>query len=100
MAKKQENKTSEQDTEKMSEEMTPAEARKYRASLYAPTKKALSDEEKRESFRLFWAQEKTKYGKSKDLEPILWAHLKAIAMDAPEKFEAGIKHFGLSKLGN
>jgi hypothetical protein len=79
-------------------EMTAEEARAFRASLAKPAKKQLSDEEKREEFRLFWAREKYKYGKSKDLEQILWLHLKATKMDEPEKFEQGLKHFGLKKI--
>jgi hypothetical protein len=86
--------------EKEVPEMTAAEARKYRQDKYKAKAPEMSDEQKREAFRLHWAQEKSKYGKSKDLEEILWLHLKAIKMDTPEKFEAGIKHFGLSKLGN
>lgn len=78
-------------------EMTLEEARAYRASLAKSTQSNLSDHEKREQFRTFWAQAKYKYGKSKDLEDILWIHLKAVKMDSPEKFEAGIKHFGLEK---
>lgn len=76
-------------------EMTLEEAKAYRASLCKPEVIELSGEEKREQFRLFWAQEKHKYGKSKDLEPILWLHLKAIKMDEPSKFSEGILNFGL-----
>jgi len=78
-------------------EMTVEEAKAFRASLYKPAAKKLSDSEKRESFRLFWAQNRKKYGKSKDLEGIIWLHLKAAKMDEPEKFEAGIAHFGFKK---
>lgn len=81
-----------------SKEMSLEEAKAYRASLYKPSAKSLSDQEKREKFRLFWATEKYKYGKSKDLEQILWVHLKASKLDDPEKFEAGLKHFGLQKV--
>lgn len=81
-------------------EMTSEEARSYRASLYKPTKKKLSEQQKRESFRLFWALEKAKYGKKKDLEGILWLHLKASKLDEPEQFENGLKHFGLKKIKN
>lgn len=81
-----------------SKEMSLEEAKAYRASLYKPTKKTLSDQEKREQFRLYWAQEKYKYGKSKNLEQIVWMHLKASKLDDPEKFEAGLKHFGLQKV--
>lgn len=80
------------------EEMTLTEAKAYRMSLNKAKEKELSEQEKREAFRVFWAQEKSKYGKSKDLEPVLWLHLKATKMDAPEQFDAGIKHFGLSKV--
>ena len=79
-------------------EMTLEEAKAFRASLYKPEAKKFSDQEKREAFRLFWAQNRKMYGKSKDLESIIWLHLKAVKMDEPEKFEDGVKHFGLKKL--
>lgn len=84
--------------EDLNKEMSLEEARAYRASLYTPSLKSLSDTEKREQFRIFWASEKQKYGKSKDLEQILWLHLKAVKLDEPEKFEDGLKHFGLKKV--
>jgi len=79
------------------EEMTLEEARARRAALYKAPQKALTEKEKREAFRAFWAQNKKKYGKSKALEEILWLHLKSSDMDLPEKFEAGLEHFGLRK---
>jgi hypothetical protein len=79
-------------------EMTAEESKAFRASLYVPPVKTLSDKEKRELFRVFWTQNRKKYGKSKDIEPILWLHLKAVKMDEPEKFESGIKHFGLKEI--
>lgn len=79
-------------------EMSLQEARAYRASLYKPQVEKLTEQEKREQFRLFWAKEKSKYGKSKDLEDILWLHLKSSKLDEPEKFEDGLKHFGLKKV--
>lgn len=78
--------------------MTPEEAKAFRASLYKPMPKILSESEKRESFRLFWTKNRKKYGKSKNLESIIWVHLKSMKMDDPEKFEAGICHFGLKKI--
>jgi hypothetical protein len=80
------------------ESMSLEEAKAYRASQYKPTIVPLSDKEKREQFRLFWAQSKKKYGKSKELEQILWIYLKATGHDEPEKFDAGIRHFGF-KIG-
>lgn len=79
-------------------EMSLEEARAYRASLHKPEERTLSEQEKREQFRLFWAREKQKYGKSKNLEQILWVHLQSVKLDDPKKFEEGIKHFGLQKV--
>lgn len=84
--------------EEKAQEMSLEEAKAYRASLYKPVIKPLTDKEKREAFRLFWAVEKYKYGKSKDLEEILWLHLKASKMDEPVEFDNGLKHFGLKKI--
>ncbi len=82
------------------EEMSLEESKAFRASLYRPAKVMLSETERREQFRLFWAREKGKYGKPKNLEQILWVHLQSMKLDNPEKFEDGLKHFGLKKLGN
>ena len=79
-------------------EMTLEEAKAYRASLAVKKEKILTDAQKREAFRVFWAREKSKYSKSKEIESILWIHLKAIKMNEPDKFEAGIKNFGLKKI--
>jgi hypothetical protein len=79
-------------------EMTPEEAKAYRASLYVPTVKPLTDRQKREQFRIFWAQAKRQYGKTKDLEEIVWLHLKSSKMDDPSQFDAGIANFGLKKV--
>lgn len=51
----------------------------------------------RESFRTFWALVKKDYKKPKELEDILWAHLKASGFDKPDLFEKGLQHFGLKK---
>lgn len=81
-------------------EMTLEEARAYRASLYKPQKKQLTPREKREKFRLFWAKSRKKYpSKTNELEKILWLHLLATGHDDPEKFEKGLQHFGLKKIG-
>lgn len=85
------------DWKNKNQEMTLDEAKAYRASLYKEEPKILSEEEKREQFRIFWASEKNKYGKTKDLEQIIWLHLKAIKMDEPANFENGLQSFGLKK---
>lgn len=79
-------------------EMTLQEAKAYRASLAPQDDKKLDDHEKREQFRLFWAENKYKYGKAKDLENILWVHIKSAKLDNPKDFEAGLAHFGLKKI--
>jgi hypothetical protein len=60
--------------------------------------KPMTETQKREAFRLFWAQNKAKFGQPKNLENILWLHLQAIKMDTPDKFEAGLKNFGLKEV--
>lgn len=79
-------------------EMSLEEAKAYRASLNKPKAEQLTEKQVREQFRIFWAQAKAAYGKAKDLEEILWLHLKAAKLDSPEKFEAGLAHFGLKKI--
>lgn len=80
--------------------MTLKEAKALRASLYVPQAIVLTEQQKREQFRVFWTQAKRKYGKTKELEEIVWLHLKSSKMDEPSKFEAGIAHFGLKKIKN
>ena len=93
-------KNDKQNKDAVDAEMTLEEARAFRASLHKPVAAELTAEDKQEEFRKLWAQEKSKYPKSKvsDLEHILWLHLKASRMDKPEQFEAGISHFGLKKV--
>lgn len=57
-----------------------------------------NDEETKMKFQEFWAKNKTQYSCPKDIEHILWVHLKAAGYDSPEKFEAGIKNFGFDKI--
>ena len=81
-----------------SEEMTLEEAKAFRASLYKPENKVLSSAEKREAFRRFWALNKSKYGKTKDIEEYLWVHLESMKLDSPEQFAEGLDHCGLKKI--
>jgi hypothetical protein len=81
-----------------SDEMSPEQARIWRASLYKPTPKVLKEDQKREAFRIFWAANKAKYQKARSIEKALWLHLKAINMDSPENFANGLANFGLKKV--
>ena len=83
---------------KEKKEMTLEESKAYRASLYKPEEIKLSEQEKREQFRLFWAENKYKFGKAKELEGILWLHLKAAKLDDPKDFDKGLAHFGLKEI--
>jgi hypothetical protein len=80
------------------QEMTLEEAKALRAAKHKAIPKKNTSAENREAFRMFWAQNKAKYGKEKKLENVLWVHLLAIGMDTADKFEAGIAHFGLQKI--
>jgi hypothetical protein len=73
-------------------------ARQMRLAMAKP-KSPKNDEDNREKFADFWARQKRVYGKEKDLEEVLWLHLKAINHDEPSLFEKGIENFGLKKVG-
>jgi hypothetical protein len=79
-------------------EMTTEESRSYRAALYKPTVIIFTEEQKKEQFRVFWTANKNKYKSSRGIEKALWLHLKAIGMDSADKFEQGLKNFGLKKI--
>ena len=79
------------------EEMSLEEAKAFRASLHKEIEKILSPAEKREAFRKFWALNKSRYGKTKDIEPVLWVHLEASGFSDPSKFIEGLEHFGLKR---
>lgn len=79
-------------------EMTLEEARAFRASLHKIVVKPLGQKEKRDAFKIFWAQNKRKYGMTNKLEEVLWLHLVATNNDSPEKFEDGLKNFGIKKV--
>lgn len=81
----------------LKEEMTAEEARAWRASLAKDEPKALTQKEKRTAFKTYWAQNKKKYGMTNKLEEILWLHLVATKNDSPEKFDDGLKNFGIKK---
>lgn len=82
----------------LKEEMSLEEAKAFRASLVKEQPAAISDKEKRESFKRFWAENKKYYKRASKLEEVIWLHLKAVKMDHPSKFQEGLKHFGLKKV--
>ena len=62
------------------------------------TSNKVEEKDFREEFKVWWASNRKKFNKEKEIEHILWVHLKATKHDVPEKFEAGIKHFGLKQV--
>jgi hypothetical protein len=75
------------------------EARKARLEI-AARRAAKNGKDKQDhltKFKEWWAAERRAYGRDKDLEEIIWPHLKSIGCDSPEKFEEGVAHFGLKK---
>jgi len=96
MAKKQ---SKLQEMAPQSPEMTLEEAKIFRASLAKPSQKPLSSKQKREAFKVFWTQNKKKYGMTGKLEHVLWLHLVSTNNDDPANFEAGLNNFGIVKKG-
>jgi hypothetical protein len=59
----------------------------------------LPEVKRRQSFQEYWTSARRSFGRpERELEDILWAHLKAIKCDVPSKFEEGVAHFGLRKI--
>lgn len=79
-------------------EMTTEEAIAFRASLCKDNKKLMTSKQKREAFKIFWAQAKKKYGMTNKLEEILWLHLVSTKNDNPENFAKGLDNFGIKKV--
>jgi len=53
----------------------------------------------REKFRSYWALNRRKYGRPRELEETLWAHLASIGATSEDRFEDGLRHFGLEEKG-
>jgi hypothetical protein len=79
-------------------EMTLEESKAYRASLIRIEVKPLTQKEKRNAFKVYWSQNKKKYGMTNKLEEILWLHLVSTKNDSPESFDAGLANFGIKKV--
>jgi hypothetical protein len=82
-----------------SPDMTLEEAKAYRASLHKESApKSLTAKQKRDAFKIYWVQNKKKYGMSNKLEQVLWLHLVSTSNDSPENFDKGLAHFGIKKV--
>lgn len=77
----------------VSKEDLAKKAREKRLAM-AKIDKASLEKHKREDFRKYFVQIKKKLKLTKEMEIILWEHLKTIGCDTKDKFEKGITHFG------
>lgn len=84
-------------TEEIVREALEKEQAEFQSARQANFEAPSSLRDSRSVFSDFWAIAKKDYKKTKDLEDILWAHLKASGHDKPELFEKGLEHFGLKK---
>ena len=102
MARPRENKLPEEIVQEAFEK-DAAEAREARRLLVEEMQAKIRAHESpapvdyRPQFKAWWAQARIAYKRQKDLEEILWIHLKTIGCAIPEKFEEGASHFGLKK---
>jgi|WetSurMetagenome_2_1015567.scaffolds.fasta_scaffold692839_2 hypothetical protein len=71
------------------------ERNKLKQEILAKRKQANSKVDFYPQFQEFWAQNRKKYNQSKEIGEIIWIHLLSSGYAEPEKFEEGIKHFGL-----
>jgi hypothetical protein len=55
-----------------------------------------SNENSRQEFKKFFIKLKKWFSLDNDMENILWLHLVAIKCDSKEKFNEGLKNFGLN----
>lgn len=90
MAKKKEIKEEAELVEIKKIEKTP---RERRMELAGVTKKQV-EEDSKEEFRKYFIQLSRKIRLKKDMESVLWNHLKSSGNDSKAKFEDGIKNFG------
>lgn len=66
-----------------------------RQNFVAPQTEECSDV--KTAFSEFWVRSRKEYNRPRELEDVLWAHIKSAGFDSPELFEEGLAHFGLKK---
>jgi len=101
--KKSEKKKKEEDKPSVSapKSVTPAQMREQILREKLEEEKAKKAEEifnrdtYRKEFRKYFSKIKREKGLNRNLEEVLWLHLKAVGKAKPELFDEGIKNFGL-----
>lgn len=64
-------------------------------SFLSKNKETKQVDNKKEDFRKFFAKLKSKNNLDASLEAVIWLHFKDYNFDTKDKFEQGLKHFGL-----
>lgn len=78
----------------LSEDEKIAKARKRNVAIAKKPIVFVAPTNQRESFRLYFLTIRKKLGLNRDLEEIIWTHLKAIKHDKEELFSDGVRNFG------
>lgn len=91
--------TKEEQIQDVQERLKEARAKRLQAyyDKMGEIPKETPKDDYKEEFKSFWIKNRSLYGKDKDFGDIVWLHLKSAGFCTPDKFEAGIEHFGLSK---
>lgn len=85
------------DSDSVPQNLGIEDARARRKQAYELSRIDKKNEDSREEFRKFFAQNKLKLELSSSLEDVLWLHFKAYGFDKKESFSAGLKHFGIGE---
>ena len=72
---------------------TPAELRAEIAAKRQVAKKEVKNP--RFEFKKFFTKLKRQKNIDPSLEEVIWVHLQSSGFDTPDKFELGVKHFGI-----
>ena len=78
-----------------SKEKSIERARKKRIALAKEKNIKIDETDQRKAFKKYFLKTSKKYNIRKDLEDIIWIHLKTIKKDSEELFDQGLKHFGI-----
>jgi len=97
MSEKNKKKTRDEQIEDVQAKMDSARKARLEIAAKRAARTGKTKTDNFSKFQEYWATERKAYGRDKDLEEVIWPHLKAIGCDSPEKFEQGIAHFGLKK---
>jgi hypothetical protein len=96
MAKEDKKLSREAQIDDLQQRLAEGRALRLKLSQTKNKKETFTEKELRTKFEEYWNLNKAKFTEksSKELEEVLWFHLKSSGYSSPEKFEEGIVHFG------